>query len=307
MSPVTDATLPTAEGTVRSHWVDLDGPTHWVDLPGDASAPPVVAVHGLGGSHANWLAVAPMLAPARHVYALDLAGHGRTRPDHRDTGVAANQRLLDRFLREVVGRPAVLLGNSMGGLISIAQAASRPESVAELVLVAPALPLPRMIPHPAAVAAVAAVAVPRVGPSLVRRRRSLPARQQVEQVLDLCCVDLGRVPVDTVEQMVELAEERQQYEGVEHALVRSSQSVVRALLDRSGYAAALDAVRAPVLVLHGEQDRLVPVEASRRAVAGRPSWHLRTRPDLGHVPQLEDPAWTVRMIEEWRAGRAGAP
>lgn len=303
---MTDGSVPPHPGTVRSHWVDLDGPTHWVDLPGDPSATPVVAVHGLGGSHANWLAVAPLLAPAHHVYALDLAGHGRTRPDHRDTGVVANQRLLDRFLREVVGRPVVLMGNSMGGLISIAQAARRPDTVAELVLVAPALPMPRMVPGPAAVAAVAAVAVPRVGPSLVRRRRSAPVQEQVEQLLDLCCVDAGRVPADTREQMVALAEERQQYEGVEDALVRSSQSVVRALLDRTGYASALDAVRAPVLVLHGEQDRLVPVEASRRVVAARPSWQLRTRPDLGHVPQLEDPLWTARMIEEWLAEPAGA-
>jgi pimeloyl-ACP methyl ester carboxylesterase len=293
---------------VRSQWTDMDGPTHWVDLPSaDPDAPSLLAVHGLGGSHANWLAVAPLLAATHHVYALDLAGHGRTQAHGRDTGVVANQRLVDRFIREVVGEPVTLLGNSMGGLISISQASRHPDTVRQLVLVAPALPLPLRLPRASALGAVVAVAVPGVGPGLVRRRRAVPPRQQVRQVLELCCVDADRVPSETVASLVELATERARYEGVEAALVRASQSVVRALLDRPGYRSALDAIQAPVLVLHGEQDRLVPVEASRQAVLGRPSWQLRTRPDLGHVPQLEDPVWTADTIHTWLAALSRQP
>ena len=63
----------------------------------------------------------------------------------------------------------------------------------------------------------------------------------------------------------------------------------------------LDHVQAPVLILHGERDRLVPVEASRRAVERRDGWTLVTRPDLGHVVQLEAPEWTVEQIRHWQA------
>ena len=54
-----------------------------------------------------------------------------------------------------------------------------------------------------------------------------------------------------------------------------------------------------MLILHGEKDRLVSVEAARRAVQRRPAWHLVTHPDLGHVVQLEAPEWTVEQIRLW--------
>src|SRR3954453_4067979 len=42
-----------------SRWADLDGPVHYVDFGGPDDGALVVCVHGLGGSHANWLAIAP--------------------------------------------------------------------------------------------------------------------------------------------------------------------------------------------------------------------------------------------------------
>ncbi|HEX8132025.1 MAG TPA: alpha/beta fold hydrolase, partial [Actinomycetes bacterium] len=54
----------------------------------------------------------------------------------------ASQRLLDRFLHQVVGGPAILVGNSMGGTINLLQATATPDTVAGAVLVDPALPLP---------------------------------------------------------------------------------------------------------------------------------------------------------------------
>ena len=53
----------------------------------------------------------------------------------------ANQQLLHRFLTEVTGVPVVLVGNSMGGLITVLQAAEHPEKVAGAALVDPALPV----------------------------------------------------------------------------------------------------------------------------------------------------------------------
>ena len=73
-----------------SLWADLDGPVHYVDFGGPAGAPLVVCVHGLGGSHANWLAIAPQLARTHRVLALDLGGFGLTRGGDRGTSLAAN-------------------------------------------------------------------------------------------------------------------------------------------------------------------------------------------------------------------------
>ena len=57
--------------------IDIDGPVHWVEY-GDpqAGSLPVVMVHGLGGSHLNWVRVAPALAERTRVLTVDLPGFG---------------------------------------------------------------------------------------------------------------------------------------------------------------------------------------------------------------------------------------
>src|SRR2546430_1919938 len=121
---------------MRSRTIDLDGPVHYADFGG--TGPTLVLVHGLGGSHVNWLAVAPALARGARVLALDLAGFGRTPLGERSADVHANRVLLDRFLDAVAAAPAILIGNSMGGLLAMLEAARAPERVAGLVLVAAA-------------------------------------------------------------------------------------------------------------------------------------------------------------------------
>src|SRR5207247_1908767 len=123
---------------MRARTIDLDGPVHYADFGG--TGPTLVLVHGLGGSHVNWLAVAPVLARRARVLAVDLAGFGRTPLGERSADVHTNRVLLDRFLDAVAAGPAVLVGNSMGGLVALMEAALAPERVAGLVLVAPAQP-----------------------------------------------------------------------------------------------------------------------------------------------------------------------
>ncbi|MFL5423958.1 MAG: alpha/beta fold hydrolase, partial [Myxococcales bacterium] len=119
--------------------IDLDGPVHYADFGG--SGRPIVLVHGLGGSHLNWLAVAPGLAAHGRVLALDLVGHGLTPSLGRSATVGNNRRVLGRFLDAVAREPAVLVGNSMGGYLSIAEAAAEPGKIESIVLVNPAVPL----------------------------------------------------------------------------------------------------------------------------------------------------------------------
>ena len=106
--------------------MDLDGPVSWVDHGGPDGGQLVVAVHGLGGSHANWHDLAPLLTRSHRVVAVDLAGHGRTPRAGRSASIPANCGLLGRFLSHVDDRPAVLLGNSMGGALSLLHAAAHP-------------------------------------------------------------------------------------------------------------------------------------------------------------------------------------
>lgn len=105
----------------------MGGPVHYLDFGGAGS--PVVCVHGLGGSSEDWLAMGPLLAARHRVVALDLTGFGRTPPMGRSSRVPELRRLLSDFIRHVSDEPVLLMGNSMGGLLSMVQAA-RPSPTA---------------------------------------------------------------------------------------------------------------------------------------------------------------------------------
>ena len=72
-------------------------------------------------------------------------------------------------------------------------------------------------------------------------------------------------------------------------------------------------VTCPVLLIHGTEDRLVPVAAARAAARANPAWSLCEFPGVGHVPQLEVPRQTADAVLDWlgsagqRAGRAAQP
>src|SRR5215207_6655391 len=192
--------------TARSRWLDLDGPVHYLDYGGPEDGPVVVCVHGLGGSAVNWSALAPLLTDRCRVYAIDLPGHGRTWAYGRRTGVAANRAVLHRFVRQVVGRPVILMGNSMGGMISLLQAAAEPADVTGLILVSPAVPLVVTRPDPLVTAMFAAYGTPVLGRSLLAaRRRLVPSDKLVDMTLDLCTVDSSRVPAEVVQEHYEVA------------------------------------------------------------------------------------------------------
>jgi pimeloyl-ACP methyl ester carboxylesterase len=285
---------------MRSRFVDLDGPVHVADFGGRGT--PIVLVHGLGGSHANWLAVGERLAERGRVLAPDLAGFGRTPLAGRSSGVGANRALLDRFLGASCEEPAVLVGNSMGGLIALMEAALRPEKVAALVLVGPAQPRPILASADwTVVATFAAYALPMVGETFVRwRARLLGPEGLVRQTLALCCVDASRVPPDVFAAHVALAEERAAgMPWAAEAFLGAARSVVARTIRAGWFADLVRAVKAPTLLLQGDCDRLVPLAASRAVAQSRPDWRLEVLPGIGHVPQLEAPERFVDVVGAW--------
>ncbi len=294
---------PHPHGRTGSRWVDLDGPTHFIDHGGPAGGPALVCVHGLGGSHLNWAAVAPRLTQNCRVWAIDLPGHGRTRAHGRSTSVAADERLLHRFVTEVAGSPVILVGNSMGAMVSILTAHAHPQTVAGLVLVDPALPQLRLArPDPVVAASFLAYAAPGIGRALLagRRHRRSP-EEAVAEVLRLCCVDPSRVPADIVAASVELTRERRTFSGVDGEFLTAARSVIRVLARHWSYEAKMREIHVPVLLLQGEKDRLVSLASARAAAAANPLWRFHIAPDVGHVPQLEVPDWTVEAILGWLA------
>ncbi|TQN43642.1 pimeloyl-ACP methyl ester carboxylesterase [Blastococcus colisei] len=284
----------------RSRTVDLGGPVHYVDFGGPDAAPTVVLVHGLGGSHLNWDLFAPLLSDHARVLALDLPGFGRSEPGDRRTTVHDNVQVLDRFLAEVAGTPAVLVGNSMGGMISILQAAASPRTVDGLVLLDAAVPGPRRALDPLVAATFAAYAIPRVGERFLalRRKRSTPLRQ-VRDMLRLCGVDPDALPPSVIDRSLALVEQRQDVPAMDRAFLSATRSLVRVLLDPRRYREAMSSIRVPVLMVQGDADRLVPVAAAREVAGTHPGWRYLELPGVGHVPQLQVPDRVAEAVLAW--------
>jgi len=286
-----------------SRWVDLGVPVHYVDHGGPTGGPLLVMVHGLGGSLVNWAGLAPLLTGTCRVLALDLIGFGHTQAGAHSTSITANQRMLARFLSEVAGGPAILVGNSMGGAITILQASWHPETVTAMVLIDPALPV-KVGSHtdPLVAASFGMYAVPHLGRAMLKARRRVRSPEQLAtDVLRLCCVDPARVPADVLEQHLEMARARSGYPDIDEHFLHAARSLMSMLARRSTYLATMKAIRVPVLLLHGERDRLVTIGASRAVAAANPSWRFEVAQDVGHVPQLEVPEWTAERILAWLA------
>ncbi len=291
----------------RSRFVDVDGPAHVLDLGGPDDGPVLVGLHGLGGSHLNWMAVGPGLARRSRVLALDLVGHGLTPVAGRTADIEGHRRLVSGFLRTLGGGPVILLGNSMGGLVAALQAAEEPSSVAGLILVDPALPTSRPgLVHPRVIANFLLCAVPGLGEGyLSQRRRHTTAAQSVHRVLGICCVDAGRVPPAVVEAHVELTE-RMDRAAADAAYLRSARSLSMILARPGETLGRLAGLHQPTLLLQGARDVLIPLSTARRAAAAHPDWRFDVAADVGHVPMLEAPEWTCGAIDGWFDGE-GAP
>jgi pimeloyl-ACP methyl ester carboxylesterase len=289
-----------------SRWTDLNGPVRYLDFGGSADGPVIVCVHGLGGSAVNWTAVAPLLTGTCRVLAPDLAGHGLTQSLGRGTDVGSNRALLHQFIMSVTGGPVILMGNSMGGMISLLEASAAPAAVAGLVLVDPALPFVPARPDPFVTAMFAAFLTPGLRHAVqAKRRRQVPA-ELVSSTLRLCCADSSRVAPEVIARHVEVAVQRAGFPTIEADFNAAVRSVVRTAGYPHGraYGQRVRSVTCPVLLIHGTADRLVPIAAARAAIRANPAWSLREFGGVGHVPQLEAPRDTADAVLGW-LGSAG--
>jgi cis-3-alkyl-4-acyloxetan-2-one decarboxylase len=102
------------------------------------AGPPLVLVHGLGGTIENWRALAPALAARHRVIVPDLPGHGRSSllPEARNVDPLSQAALEIAAVEEIRG--AVWIGHSLGGVVAIRAAVLRPDAVRGVVLAAAA-------------------------------------------------------------------------------------------------------------------------------------------------------------------------
>ena len=225
---------------------------------------PVVFIHGAAGSSVTWLGPLRQLGRTHRCFAPDLPGHGQSAPAPGETTVAALRDFIGHLCDALHVERVVLVGHSMGGAVALEAALAWPARVAGLVLCATAGRLP---------------VAPAVFDVIDRHFDDLPE-------LFAQAAFSPETPRDLALRLARLS-------------VQAPRPVVRADFDACHAWDArerIGAIRAPTVVLVGEDDRMTPAKHGR-AVAERISSARTTAfAHAGHMLHLEAPLAVAEAV-----------
>lgn len=296
---------------IRTEWIDVQGTqVRTLRADGPADGVPVVLVHGLGGSATNWLEVMAALSRRGPVLAMDLPGFGETEPP-RDTAVRirAQARFVPALCRAVGWDRVVLMGNSMGGLVSVLVAGRDTYLVDHLVLVNPGLPAPARaaLKVPLSAAITFAPFAVGAGERLMRYRIARKTPEELyDDTLRLILSDPESVRPVIREVGVEAAEHSRELPWRLPSFVAAAESMMALLIGpgRSRVHRAIETVEAPTLLLWGVDDKLVGRPVIDGLLERRPDWDVHVWEEVGHVPMVEVPDAFVEVVDSWMDRRA---
>jgi pimeloyl-ACP methyl ester carboxylesterase len=274
-TPDTDpAAMKAKYGAAPSQFVDLGGglTVHLRD-EGPRDALPIMLLHGSNADLHTWEPWAAELSKTHRVIRFDTIGHGLT-------GAAPDKNYSAEAMAELVGRVAdklglskfVLGGNSMGGAVAVTYALAHPERLSGLVLVdAGGAPKPGGEPGNIGFKLAAT-------PGVNKLMGQITPRWLVERSLSQSVSNQAIVTPAAVDRYWELL----RYPGNREA------TMIRFATPRRTFdPARLAAIKLPTLILWGEQDSLIGVEAAHWYQRSIPGSKLVIYPGIGHLPQEE--------------------
>lgn len=251
---------------------------------GGSPKPVIVLVHGLTGSKENWLPLIRVLKSKYRVIAPDLPGWGESeRHAGADYGARAQVERLAVFVRALPlmvdhdGRPALLVGHSMGGQIAGLLAARQPRLVERLALLSASGVL--FAENPFGLAVLAGE-----NPFAVRNRADF------HRYLRIVFAKPPLVPWPFDEA---LARRRRRDVHFEQAVL---DDLARGP-DAFALQAELAAIRAPTLLLWGRQDAIIDPSAVAIFQAGLNEPRVVLLNDCGHMPMMERTVETAAALE----------
>lgn len=278
---------------------------------GDASGPgtPTLLVHGLGGSATNWLEVMAALASDGPVVAVDLPGFGQTEPpEPRAARMLPQARFLGRLLDAFRWDRAIVHGNSMGGLLSVLLAAEQPDRVERLVLTTPALPPPRgrVALSPAAAARLAPFLSWRLGGLVLERMYRRTSPEEIRRgTMQLVLGDLDDVRPSLRQVQLDNVAVGKDEPWRATSFARAAGDLISTLAASRSVSEAIDAVRAPTLLVWGERDQLVGGATMDLVMERRPDWTRVDIDGVGHVPMIEAPDRWLEVVHAHGPGGVG--
>ncbi len=272
--------------------------------PSKPNHDPIILLHGFGTSIGHWRQNLEQLSQHHTVYALDLLGFGASEKAIAAYNVALWVDLVDDFWQTFIGQPAILIGNSIGSLVSLVAAAERPKLAAGLVMIS--------LPDPG----VQTEAMPPWLVPIVDQVQSFVASPPILQPLFY----LVRRPA-VIRRWVKLAYHNP--DAITDELVeilslpardrRAAQAFSR-LFSAMGSPRLGPAVKTvlpnltiPILLIWGKQDRLIPIQLAnpRKYLEYNPNLKLVELDEAGHCPHDECPEKVNQEILNWISSMSG--
>jgi len=257
-------------------YITLDGITIRYIVRGDGS--PVVLIHGFGEFVESWAFNIEPLSKHYQVYAVDLPGHGLSGKPKIDYSLPFAMQLATDFMQALGIDRASLIGHSMGGAICLSAAISFPEKIDKIVLVdsgglSKELPVRYRL-----------VTIPILGEVLVAPTIKSGLKAGMKRAF--------YNPDLVNEEMVDIDYQYMKMPGTKRALL----SIIRNSASLTGpypeviMTNKLHLVKTPALLIHGAQDKAIPVEHAQNACKLLPQARLEVFEKCGHVPHIEKAA-----------------
>ena len=272
---------------IRLRGGDLDGLLlHYLE-EGRGSA--TVLVHGLGGFAESWRHNMPELARHGRVIALDLPGFGRSGKPRLAYTLEFLARALDRLLYGLGVDTVRLVGHSLGGAVAARFALDHPGRVERLAFLGAAVPGFHL------------------RPSWVYRTLSLPGVGEMLSSLitpGICATALERCFAHPDPEEIRFFVEHEYAARASRDGRAAYLSLLRSVrgdftVDADAHRAALARLGRGVLVVHGREDRVVPLAHAKQVADGlgiaQPRWLDR----CGHFPQIEHTAAVNAYLAEF--------
>ena len=256
---------------------------------GPRSAPAVILIHGFGASLHTWEPWAQALEADHRVIRFDLPGSGLSPPDPSHDYTDARSLVLLTALMDRLGvTRASVVGNSIGGRVAWKFAATSPDRVDKLVLISP---------DGFASPGFEYGRAPEV-PAVLRLMRYALPKALLKMNLAPAYADPSKLDAATVTRYHDLA----LAPGARDALLeRMAQTVLEDPLP------ILRRIRAPTLLLWGEQDAMIPFANAADYLKTIPNATLAPVPGAGHVPHEETPAAALVPVRKFLDGTPAPP
>jgi len=280
----------------------------------DPEAAPILLVHGLGGASTNWLDVIADLARRAPVVAMDLPGFGDTEPPLPEAAhITPQVTFLTRLLDALDWPRAEVHGNSMGGLLSVLLAGQHPDRVERLVLVSPAMPTRQ----PSALLHMDGAMFLQFAAFRLARKTTLKAIRKTyegstpeelsERIQGVVMGSGGLYRPPLMDVAVEQARAGMGREWRSDSLSHATRDLVTWLTVRHGAIRAAErAITADILLIWGDEDRLVPRAAMDALTTQRGDIARHDLAGVGHVAMIEVPDRYLSIVQTWRESLSGA-